>query len=70
VDFEVGTGINFPVAVACRSVWSWTLEHWNRGFSSRSKLGCMSAFFFAELPCVGTGLAIGRSSFKGDYRNL
>jgi hypothetical protein len=35
------------------------LEHWDRGFESRSRHECMSAFFCVVLSCVGSGLATG-----------
>jgi hypothetical protein len=34
------------------------LEHWDCGFESRSRHGCMSAFFCVVLFCVGSGLAM------------
>jgi len=35
------------------------LGQWNRGFESRSRHGCVSAFFCVVLSCVGSGLATG-----------
>jgi len=40
-------------------------EHWDRGFESRSRHGCVSPFFRIVLSCVGRGLAMGRFPFKG-----
>jgi hypothetical protein len=36
-----------------------SLEHWDRGFESHSKYGCLSAFILFVLPCAGSGLAMG-----------
>jgi hypothetical protein len=41
------------------------LEHWDRGFESHSRHGCVSAFFCLVLSCVGRGLAFGRSPVQG-----
>jgi hypothetical protein len=35
------------------------LEHWDHGFESHSRHGCVSAFFCVVLSCVGRGLASG-----------
>jgi len=35
------------------------LEHWDRGFESRSGHGYVPAFFCVVLPCVGRGLESG-----------
>jgi len=35
------------------------LEHWDRRFESHSRHGCVSAFFYVVLSCVGRGLASG-----------
>jgi len=37
-----------------------TLEHWDRGFESRSRHECMSAIFYVVLYCVHRGLVICR----------
>jgi len=53
-----------PVPVAALSkarIFFGPLEHWDRGFESRSMYGCVSAFFCVVLSCVDTGLAMGRS---------
>jgi hypothetical protein len=52
-----------------RTVWGTyclrPLEHWDPGFESRSRHGCVSAFFCVVLSCVGRGLASGRSPVQG-----
>jgi hypothetical protein len=41
------------------------LEHWDRGFESHSRHGCLSAFILFALSCVGNGLATGWSPVQG-----
>jgi len=41
------------------------LERWNRGFESRSRPGCMYAFFSVMLFCVGRRFATDRSPVQG-----
>jgi hypothetical protein len=48
-----------------RAVWSMnrlrSLEHWDRGFESHSRHGCMCTFILCMLLRVGSGLATGWS---------
>jgi hypothetical protein len=37
------------------------LEHWDHGFKSSLRHGCMSVFFSVVLSCVGRALVIGQS---------
>jgi hypothetical protein len=37
------------------TAWALTLEHWERGFESHSRHGCMSAILCGVLSCVGRG---------------
>jgi hypothetical protein len=54
-----------------RGIYVWgacgtgPLEHWYRGFESRSRHGYMCAFFCVVLSCVDRGLAVGRSPVQG-----
>jgi len=41
------------------------LGHWDRGFESRSRHGCISAFLYIVLSCVSRGLTMGRSPVQG-----
>jgi hypothetical protein len=41
------------------------LEHWDRGFESRSSHGCMSASFRVLLSHISRGLAMDRSPIQG-----
>jgi hypothetical protein len=36
-----------------------TLEHWDRGFESHSRYGCLFAFILRVVLRVGSGLATG-----------
>jgi len=54
-----------PVAAQSKARSLWPLEHWGRGFESRSRHECVSAFFCVVLSCVGSGLAMGRSTVQG-----
>jgi hypothetical protein len=51
------------------TVWSTyylrPLEHWDRGFESRSGHGCVSPLFWVVLSCASSGLATGRSPVRG-----
>jgi len=47
-----------------------SLEHWDRGFESRSMHGCVSAFFCVMLSFVGSGLATGCSPVQGVSPNV
>jgi hypothetical protein len=44
------------------------LEHWDRGFESKSRHGCLSAFLLVVLSCVGRGLATGLVTRQGSRR--
>jgi hypothetical protein len=52
-----------------RVVWGMKclrpLEHWDCGFVSHSRHGCLSAFILFVLSCVGSGLATGWSPGQG-----
>jgi hypothetical protein len=41
------------------------LEHWDRGFESHWRYGCMCAFCGCVVLCVGSGLATGWSPVQG-----
>jgi hypothetical protein len=41
------------------------LGHWDRGFKSHSKHGCLCAFFLFVLSCLGSSLAIGSTPVQG-----
>jgi hypothetical protein len=45
-------------------------EHSDHGFESRSRHGCVSAFFCVVLSCVGRGLASVRSPMQGVLQNV
>jgi hypothetical protein len=53
-----------PVPVAALSGARTVFEHWNCGFESYSRHGCVTAFFCVVLSCVGRGLALGRSPVR------
>jgi hypothetical protein len=64
--------INLTIPYGSRSQWpcglrrgSWPVGCWDRGFESRSRQGCLSAFFCVVLSCVGRGLATGWSLVQG-----
>jgi hypothetical protein len=42
-----------------------SLEHWDRGFESHSRHGCLCAFILFVLSCIGSGLATGWSPVQG-----
>jgi hypothetical protein len=44
---------------------SWPVGCWDRGFESRSRLGCLSASSCFVLSCVGRGLATDWSLVQG-----
>jgi len=43
------------------------LDHWDRGFESRSRHGCMLAIFSALVSYEGRGLEMGRSPVQGIF---
>jgi hypothetical protein len=61
---------------ACQSggaVWGvglYSLGHWDRGFESRSKPGCLCSFFCIVLSYVGRGLATDWSLVEGVLSNV
>jgi hypothetical protein len=44
---------------------SSTVEHWDHGFESYTRHGCLCAFILFVLSCVGSGLATGCSPVHG-----
>lgn len=36
-------------------LWSWLFRHWDRGFVSHSRDGCVYAYLCAKMPSVGRG---------------
>jgi hypothetical protein len=57
-----------------RAVWGTycfrPLEHWDHGFESPSRHGCVSAFFCVALSYVGRSLASGWSPVQGVLPNV
>jgi hypothetical protein len=58
----------------CRSQWPrclrlGLLEQWDCGFESRLRHGCMSAFLWVVVSCIGTGLEMGRTSVQESYQD-
>jgi hypothetical protein len=55
-----------PVATCCKAhVVCDSSEHWDRGFESRSRHGCMSAFVCVVLYRAGRDPVMGRSPVQG-----
>jgi len=53
------TRFDRPVPMAMRSSTARTPGSWVRGFESRSRDGCVIAFFYVVFSCAGSGLATG-----------
>jgi hypothetical protein len=52
-------GTRLVTVAVWSEAWSWPVGFWDRGFESRSRHGCLSAYFCVVLSCVGRGLATG-----------
>jgi hypothetical protein len=59
-----------PLAVRSKARSHQPLEHWDSGFESRSRHGCVSAFFCVVPFCVCSGLATGWSPVQGTLPNV
>jgi len=59
-----------PMAAQSDTYCLRPLEHWDRGFESRSRHVCVSAFFCVVLSYVGSGFATGWFLVQGVLRNV